>query len=78
MVGQRGKGALQVVQAHQAMAQVDVGLLVFVFPGGLDGEVEPLPLLAQLFFVGAELRVQHPSTAGRRHNLHAVNNMLES
>ena len=78
VVGEGGEGALQVVQAHQAVAQVDVGFLEFELLGGLDGLVETLPFGTEGVGISAELGIEHLAAASGRHKLHAINDVLET
>ena len=78
VVSQRRERAVQVVQAHQAVAQVDVGLLEFVFAHGPDGFVQTLPLGVEPCGVAAELGVEHLAASGSRHQLHVVDDILEA
>ena len=68
----------QVVELHQAVAEVDVGLFEFESEGGLDGPVEALPFGFEPMGIGAELGVEQSAAAGGRHQFEAVDGVLHA
>ena len=75
---QRREGALQVVELHEAVPQVVVGATVTAVEGGVDGAVAAVPFRLEGAGVDEEVGVEHRAAAGRRHEFHAINDILKS